>query len=273
MIRIDERQFVNSLLDPFTRVRFTMAGFRRVHPDFDIRNRILEENFILAIIEESCDLTLPSGRERINSGDILWLAPGVMHSLSIPSNGKPMRMYQLHFFINAGGQNIGSEDDVLVSQSRYDLTGLVDRLYDEQQIRHANKQARLVALLMILWTSLHFASGQRRSVRHGVLNISQRRFLDAFVQAHHHERPTPAKMAEHLNISPDYFARLFRRTYGMSPRKWLVRERIHHASMHMMESSSSISKLAADYGYRDVFLFSRQFKAVMGISPAKYRKL
>ena len=43
------------------------------------------------------------------------------------------------------------------------------------------------------------------------------------------------------------------------------------ATVRLLETNSNISEIALQLGYRDVFLFSRQFKAVHGLSPKAYR--
>jgi AraC-like DNA-binding protein len=57
----------------------------------------------------------------------------------------------------------------------------------------------------------------------------------------------------------------------VAPKTWLVRRRIHHAALRLDESDDPVSVVASDLGYPDLFLFSRQFKMVMGRSPRHYR--
>lgn len=82
----------------------------------------------------------------------------------------------------------------------------------------------------------------------------------------------PAALPHGLRLTPDYFARIFRRTYGVSPRTWIVRERIKLAALRLTESQLSIGEVANEFGYGDIFFFSRQFKQVMGRSPRSYRR-
>jgi len=82
-------------------------------------------------------------------------------------------------------------------------------------------------------------------------------------------RPQPAELARALGLSPTWFARLFRRTYGCAPRAWLVRQRIGHAA-ERLQSAASIGAVASEFGYADLFLFSRQFRAVLGSSPRRW---
>ncbi|MFF4935051.1 helix-turn-helix transcriptional regulator [Streptomyces griseofuscus] len=85
------------------------------------------------------------------------------------------------------------------------------------------------------------------------------------------ERPRVADLAQMVGLSPDYFTRTFRRTYGMPPREWIIRQIIQHAAAHLDRTGKSIAQIAAFYGYPDSFLFSQQFKSVMGVPPQVYR--
>jgi AraC-like DNA-binding protein len=106
-----------------------------------------------------------------------------------------------------------------------------------------------------------------------LLDESARRRLVEYAGARVRERPTPTDLAAVLRLSPDYFSRIFRRTFGVSPRKWLVRERVGQAAVRLLDAPElTISEVAYEFGYEDIFLFSRQFKAVTGRSPSSYRR-
>jgi len=53
----------------------------------------------------------------------------------------------------------------------------------------------------------------------------------------------------------------------------LMRERIRAAAMRLVDSTASVKAVARELGYVDLYLFTRQFKQVMGRSPRVYRRL
>jgi AraC-like DNA-binding protein len=93
-----------------------------------------------------------------------------------------------------------------------------------------------------------------------------------WAREHLHQRPTPADLAAQLDLTPDYFSRVFRHTFGCAPRDWLVRERIAAAGRVLRDTNVPVSHVARNYGYADAAQFSRQFKQETGLSPRRYRQ-
>ena len=73
-------------------------------------------------------------------------------------------------------------------------------------------------------------------------------------------------------MNADYLSRQFRRSFGVAPKIFITRMRIRHASNYLLASNDDIVAVAERFGYDDIFLFSRQFRQVMGQSPRVWRK-
>ena len=94
--------------------------------------------------------------------------------------------------------------------------------------------------------------------------------VEQYAREHGH-RISPAELAATARLSLDYFRRAFVHTYGVTPATWLVRGRIFQSATMLLESNLTIREIADRNGYTDAFQFTRQFKAVMGVSPSVYR--
>jgi AraC-like DNA-binding protein len=128
---------------------------------------------------------------------------------------------------------------------------------------------RLRALLVVLFSDLFRATG--RHPRTPPLDDDQRTAIEAYVDQRPARRLGAGELARVVGLSDDYFARRFRQTFGVAPRQWLVQRRIQTAMLRLDESEVPIGTIARDLGYPDVFLFSRQFKSVTGMSPRSWR--
>ena len=124
---------------------------------------------------------------------------------------------------------------------------------------------RLVAqLLNIIAAPSPHAGGSR-------LPPHLRAVLDEMRQA-----PEKAWQAEDISsltgISPTQIRRLFQKHLQITPRRWLLRERIMMAQKLLLDSDESISKIADRCGFFDVYHFSREFKRLAGASPRRWRE-
>ena len=66
--------------------------------------------------------------------------------------------------------------------------------------------------------------------------------------------------------------RLFRDAVGITP-KWMIqRYRLHEALEALEARQGSLAEIAATLGYADQAHFSRDFKALVGMSPSQYTR-
>ena len=63
----------------------------------------------------------------------------------------------------------------------------------------------------------------------------------------------------------------FLRTTGLLPKAYIENLKLQQAAEIVLNENWTISKIAAHFGYRDCYHFSRRFKAMFGLSPANYR--
>jgi AraC-like DNA-binding protein len=81
-----------------------------------------------------------------------------------------------------------------------------------------------------------------------------------------------AELASTACLSEGAFIRSFSARFGMPPIAYRKMLRIT-AAKHLLEvSGRSVGEIAANVGYRDIFAFSRTFKAVTGMTASQWRK-
>lgn len=73
-------------------------------------------------------------------------------------------------------------------------------------------------------------------------------------------------------LSTKQLERLTRRTLGLSPRSLLQRLRIEQAVRMLTSTADSVGEIAAQCGFYDQSSFTRQFRAVLGLTPGSYRR-
>ncbi len=80
-------------------------------------------------------------------------------------------------------------------------------------------------------------------------------------------------LARQAKLSNSQFERVFRKAFGTSPRKYIIRVRIENACRFLAETDKSIADIAQLTGFYDHAHFTRIFSVQMGQSPTHYRRL
>lgn len=80
-----------------------------------------------------------------------------------------------------------------------------------------------------------------------------------------------AELAAVMHMSPYHFARLFKKSTGVSPHLFVVHRRIDAATALLAASASSISSIARAVGFRTATHFATTFPRITGVTPSAYR--
>lgn len=79
------------------------------------------------------------------------------------------------------------------------------------------------------------------------------------------------KIADDLNVSHAYLIRLFKEETGLTPKQYMLKQRIDRSCHYLLSSAGTISGIAEKVGFQDPLYYSRIFKKIMGISPSEWR--
>lgn len=77
-------------------------------------------------------------------------------------------------------------------------------------------------------------------------------------------------LADMCYISEVYLRKLFSRTYGVSPKQYVIGIRINKAKQMLTEGVLTVSAISEECGFSSPYHFSRLFKAKTGMSPTEY---
>lgn len=80
-----------------------------------------------------------------------------------------------------------------------------------------------------------------------------------------------SKLADICGVSPEYFRRIFKSVYGVSPREYIKQLKMERAGKLLLSGERRIAEVAMLSGYNDLSNFSRKFKQFYGVSPTEYR--
>ena len=98
-----------------------------------------------------------------------------------------------------------------------------------------------------------------------------RRILD-YIEEHLDGNLSLEAMAAEVEISPVYFARVFRAAVGQSPHRYVLRRRIERAKELLRNTEMTVVDVALAVGFSSQSHLSYWFQRYVGVSPAAYRR-
>ncbi len=123
--------------------------------------------------------------------------------------------------------------------------------------------ALMLECLAVLASPAEAAPGPRQTVQMELAVVRLRQRLD---------HCDVTALARELGFSPSHFRRLFRRSFGQSPRQMLAAEKMKRACHLLAYTDQPVKAVAAALGFTTVQNFARAFRTHTGASPAAFRR-
>ncbi|BAU15386.1 transcriptional regulator [Leptolyngbya sp. NIES-3755] len=92
-----------------------------------------------------------------------------------------------------------------------------------------------------------------------------------YIHAHLNRELSLAELASIINISPTYFASLFKQAMGISPHQYVIQQRVERAKVMLSRTDLSIADIATQVGFSSQSHLTQQFKRVTGLTPKQVR--
>lgn len=157
-----------------------------------------------------------------------------------------------------------------------DVAKQLTLLWDKgQQTPHSSPAMAAVATQSVAMQLLEVLCAAGNPVEDWEQKIkSARRFskVARYVDAHLTSNLSPAELARAMSVSESHLYTLFRNDIGMSPAVFVKHRRIHAACELLEGTNKSVKEIAARVGFANPYHFSREFRAIRGVSPTQYRQ-
>jgi AraC family transcriptional regulator of arabinose operon len=217
---------------------------------------------------------MEQNRHKIHPGEMLVIKPGTPHAYG-SDNNRPWTIYWAHLngdntMLLLAELGITKAKPVVWLGEEPGLPALFEELLDimehgyaaSRMLYAANILTHLIGLM--IWLN-HRSSG-------GNLNNTQKVAQSiAYMKQHLDQSATVASFAATANLSESHYRSLFKHQTGYAPMDYFIRLRIHKACQLLDTTDLTVKEIARSTGYEDALYFSRAFKTVVELSPAKYR--
>jgi AraC-like DNA-binding protein len=271
-------------LDPVVRQRqiWFLANFRtrfvsaihwdNIHPWFKERRRIAD-NFLL-FPADPIFVATESEERVIGPGEAFWVPDGQWHWYGLKGGMRRTAHVILHAIfdsplhvnpLEAFPSAIHRLPDYPLWYAR--LRRLSCLACHDQAAAQRQGEALLTTLLLesiaLQAPSMREPPGMRepriaRAVRYAEQNAERDISVD--------------DLAARAGLGAVRFRQLFRQEAGVSPKEFLIAQRIRRAAGLLLGGTARIADIARQSGFSNEFYFSNAFKRATGLSPSQYRQ-
>jgi AraC-like DNA-binding protein len=248
------------------------TGFTPIPEKKVMARRTLRQHLFYFVTRNAVHVVFDNETVLVERGDFLWVMPGVTHETRLPSGGEPFTNFyiRLQLIHPQTEKNVRLPTDWMLKKQAWPILPHFKQVIDALQTPDGNYMARVRGALMLMTAWILDQQTVTEPAGH-VFSPQQRLRLQRYMNLHVGEEITPSMLADLMELSPNYFSRIFHRSFGLAPRQWIVRDRIQKAATLLMETELKAKEIAYQLGYCNRYLFSQQFKQVMGVGPRAYR--
>jgi transcriptional regulator GlxA family with amidase domain len=98
------------------------------------------------------------------------------------------------------------------------------------------------------------------------------RRVKEYIDDHLTETIDLERLATTAGLSLHHFARAFKRSAGVPPHGYVLRQRLNRARDLLVCTDQPLAEIALAAGFSDQSHFARQFRQSFGVSPGNFRR-
>ena len=161
-------------------------------------------------------------------------------------------------------RTLGEEE---ISRTESALDWILDETEAESIDNYPALSSKIYSLLMLIMTHDRQTTEKMKSE-----NVRAIPHAIEYIRKNYSRKISTSEIAHSLNLSRSSLFEIFHQTYGMSPHEYIIQYRLSIAKTLLQNTALSISEIAEQTGFRDIFAFSRRFKERVGVSPKEFRQ-
>ncbi|WP_347277545.1 AraC family transcriptional regulator [Pseudanabaena sp. FACHB-2040] len=220
-----------------------------------------------SILNEGDNLFVPAGQPsywcRDKSGVIctplhICLKPKLIQKVAEASDIDSNRFELVHSF---GQQDLQLHQIGMLMFAELRSGGMMGQLYVESLT-----QILVIHLLRHYSTLTQPIASQNNSFT----RIQLEQAID-YIHTYLNRELSLAKLASVVNISPTYFASLFKQATGISPHQYVIQQRVEKAKLMLKKTDLAIADIALQVGFSSQSHLTQQFKRLTGMTPKQIR--
>mgnify|MGYP006291263337 CR=1 FL=1 len=249
---------------------------RRVPPSWGFRDRVNSDYHIIFVRGGRGSYFLNGREELLFRGKIIFVSDGLKHT-AIQNVFAPLSIIPIRFglYYNPTGSQLFSFtlpfSISFIPEEIDTFESLFSQLWQSHSLKFSTYYSFVTcnSLMTTIFVEMY---KEMKSRENGVGFDNRLEQARLYMEEHPFIEYNLTSMADIAGLSEKYFTKLFKEQYGVNPRTYFLNTRMHHARYLIEYSDKSIKEIAFEVGYADQYIFSKQFKKVIGKSPSYYKK-
>lgn len=243
---------------------------------YTYRKKGLPENFLFYCVDGYGWYKIGDKRYELGPNEFFILPRNTEHAYG-SAEENPWSIYWVHF----GGELLHSMNAMPVVKEHFrphyirgseEIFSVFSKMYKALELGYSIDNLRFANMCLS-----HFISLFIYNARHFNTAVTDRTdCIDSAIlhmQEHIQENITLNELSALYNYSPSRFSSLFKQKTGYAPIDYFIQMKMQKASQQLDFTDRSIKDIAISMGFEDPYYFSRRFRKIIGLSPAKYRSV
>lgn len=255
---------------PHPTVNRVVAGHFREGPQYSTWRSEGTSDYLLI---HTLDGVGRCGDLQLGAGDSVLLRPGVRHDYGTAEGADGWEILFAHFHPRAEWMPLLDWPEpaagIRVIQTSGEVHARVSAAFRRAVRSRSGALARSEAFAVnaleeaLLWLDTQNPATKRTDDR--VLAVTEH------IGSHLGDPLSIDVLARLVHLSPSRLTHLFSQHLGISPQRYIERERMLRAQLMLQLTNRSVASIAAEVGFADPLYFSNRFRRFAGASPTGYR--
>jgi AraC-like DNA-binding protein/mannose-6-phosphate isomerase-like protein (cupin superfamily) len=253
------------------------CGYEDCVPDFICKPHIRPWHLIHYIMKGRGFFEMDGKKYSLKKGDIFTIYPGHVVTYYAPDPEDPWSFCWFGFAGKKVDKYLASigvtiNNPVIGILPEYDITKLVKMCTHYLNENNVKLKTKILGYLYSIFANFE-ESQHKKNVKLVPNKVLNEHVLKAlfFIENSYMDRVSAKDVVKYVGIERTHLWRLFHRYSNTSIRRYIINYRIEKAIQLMKTTEYKLSAICEYVGMVDQYYFSRIFKKVMGVSPARYR--
>lgn len=240
---------------------------RRDQPDWIVPHRDNHFHELYFMLNGEAIFHVNGEKHTAYANDIVYI-PGGSVRRAYTSRQTPMHSFAINFHWLNDNHVLLPFNIIMKNKMNKDILSFLKELQHLQSNRSLLCTFKERAVFMLLLNQLFHLHYYKTSN-----NIDPRikKIVD-YIHRHYTESVEIEMLADMANLHAVYLGKLFKDNTGFTIRAYLNRCRVNHAEQLLAAGRYSVSEVAEQCGFRDIYYFSKVFKKTKGYAPSLVAK-